>query len=117
MAIPLGTKIFADIMDPYEVLDFQVNLAPLLESGEAIAAHSVTIPTESSLLGLTLNPAGYSSSLASNVLKFWLSIALAEQANAAFVNGAILPIEISITTNATPARKKQRTVAVTVQQR
>jgi hypothetical protein len=118
MAVPSGAKIFEEPLDPYDVVDFQVDLNPLLETGESITAYTISVPTESSLLGLEVKTTdGYTTSLSSNIVQFWLGILLAEQANAAFNTSATLPIEISITTNSVPARKKQRTVAVVVKQR
>lgn len=118
MATPADAKIFLEPLDPHEILDYSINLAPLLEAGETISAHTVVACPESVLLGLEVKTTGgYATTLTSNVLKFYLGIATVEQANAMFNTGVTLPLEISITTNAVPPRKKQRTVAVRVVQR
>ena len=118
MAVPATASIFAEPMDPYEILDFEVGVASLLEVGETVSSYTVTLPTESSLLGLTINTtAPYATSITGNVIKFYLAVTVGEQANSAFTAGVILPIEISVTTNAAAPRKKQRTVAVRVIQR
>ncbi len=120
MALPTDVKVFAETLGPYDTVEFNVNATPLLESGEAISSYSVTVPTESSLLGLTVNTTGgYTTSITSNVIKFWLSIDVAHQTDSAFTTagGVKLPLEISVTTDSTPARKKKRTVAVTVEAR
>lgn len=118
MAVPTEAKIFLEPLDPLDITDFEINLAPLLESGEGIASQTVSLPTESTLLGLEVKTTGgYATSLTGNILRIWLGIMPAEQGNAAFASGVILPIEVVVNTNSTPPRKKQRTVAVKVIQR
>ena len=118
MATPDTAKIFEETLDPYDVLDFEVDVAPLLEVGEGVASYELSLPTESTLLGLEiLTTDGYVTTMESNIIRFYVGIELAEQANPAFVAGATLPIEVNVTTNSVPPRKKQRTVAVTVVQR
>lgn len=118
MAIPAEAKIFLEPLDPTDITDFQLNLSGLLESGESIASQTLSVPTESSLLGLEIKTTGgYVTTLAANILTIWLGILIAEQGNAAFVAGVTLPIEITVITNSTPPRKKQRTFAVKVIQR
>ena len=118
MAVPADAKVFEEPMDPTDIVDYEIDLGPLLETGEVVATHTETVPTESVLLGLEIKTTGgYITTLTGNILKIWLGVLLAEQANSAFVDGVTLPIEITITTNSTPLRKKQRTVAVKVIQR
>jgi hypothetical protein len=118
MAVPAEAKVFAEALDPADIVDFEIDLSPLLEGAETIATHTETIPPESALLGLEFKTTGgYATSLTGNILRIWLGIADAQQSNAAFATGVTLPIELTITTNSTPARKKQRTVAVKVIQR
>ena len=119
MTFPISTKVWAETMDPYDVVDYKVDLSPLLATGEAIASFTVLTLTESDLLGLTVGTSTYAPVLdaATNNITIWLSIAAGFQANAAFVLGMTLPIEISIITDSSPSRRKQRTVAVKVIQR
>lgn len=118
MAVPAEAKVFTEALDPADIVDFSVDLNPLLEGGETIVSHTETVPTESAVLGLQIKTTGgYATTLSAGILKFWLGVLLAEQNNTAFVDGVTLPIEITITTNSTPARVKQRTVAVKVIQR
>lgn len=120
MAIPQGVKIFTDELDPYDILDFKINLAALLEGGETISGTPVlALPTESTLLGLEIKTTnGYATSLSSNVIKFYLGVIDAEQNNTAFDGeGVLLPIKVTVTTNSVPPRRKQRTVAVRVKQK
>lgn len=119
MALPKNVQVFTEPMDPYDILDYEVDVTSLLQSGESVTSYTVSLPTESSLLGLEiLTTAPYSTSITGNVIRFYLGVIGAEQANAAFSGeGAVLPIEISINTNTNPPRRKQRTVAVVVRQR
>ena len=118
MAIPASTYIFSGVLDPSDLLDYQIDVSSLLETGESISTFTLTVPAESVLLGLTLNTTGgYATTLASNKIQFWVSIDPSKQGNAAFNSVAVLPLELSIVTNSTPARKKQRTVAIQVTHR
>lgn len=119
MPIPKNTLVFEETMDPSDLIDFVIDCAPLLESGEDVASYALTLPAESLLLGLTLettNP--YQTELVNKKLRFWTSIALDKRANTIFDNdGTVLPIEVSITTNSIPPRRRQRTVGIKVVQR
>lgn len=118
MAIPSNAVVWPEVMDPYDVLDYTVDVSDLLEAGENVASFTVTPLAESALVGLTLGTSSYATSIAGNVIRIWLSIASGQQDNAAFNGtGATLPIEISVTTTSTPPRKKQRTAVVKVAQR
>lgn len=117
MAFPVSTKIWEESMDPYDVVDYQVDLSPLLEDTEGVASYTVDPLPESELYGLEIGVAAYAPLLVGTELTLWLSINSTYQSNAVFTNGITLPIEISITTDSSPPRKKQRTVAVKVIQR
>jgi hypothetical protein len=118
MAVPADAQVFEEPLDPTDIVDFEIDLGPLLETGEAIASQTVTVPTESSVLGLEIKTTGgYSTILTGNILRIWLGVLVGEQQNAAFATGVTLPIEITVTTDSTPPRRKQRTVAVQVIQR
>ena len=118
MAIPSSTTVWTQSMDPYDIVDYIIDCSKMLEEGENISTYTVSLLAEASLLGLTINNSGgYSTTLISgNRIRVWLSILPAEQSNPIFVNAVTLPLEVTITTSSTPPRRKQRTVAVTVQQ-
>lgn len=106
-------------IDPYDVSDFSVDCTGILEEGEAIANFSLVTLAQSELLGLQIKSgAGYSPVINGNVITMWLGILESEQGNPAFSGaGVTLPLELNITTNSVPARKKQRTLAVRVVQK
>jgi hypothetical protein len=116
--IPTTTFIWPEAMDPYDVLDYAIDCTGLLQTDETILTYSVNLRSEATLLGLQIltNPP-YALSLTGNIITIWLAINLSDQDNQAFrTTGALLPLEVNITTSLSPARKRQRTVAVRVKQ-
>ena len=112
---------FTDLLDPQEELDFKINLSDLLEEGEAIDSWTLEPLPEATALGLTImSGSGRDAVLTDNAtsVTFWLEVAEAFQDNAAFANGGTaLPLQITVVTDASPARTRQRTFNVTVAQR
>src|SRR6478752_6789159 len=120
MAIPASTLIFEESMDPYDITDYVVDTSQILEDLEAVDDYDINIVAESALLGLELGTGQYAPSIdiTNKLITMWLQVEDAEQQNAQFSgSGVLLPIEVNITTNSVPARRKQRTVAVRVVQR
>jgi len=128
MANPIEAPQFPEPMDPYDEVDFVADFAtgdgvnpPLLDSGETIAAYTVTLSPEATAVGLTIMNSGlHVTSLESGntKIKLWLTVSVGEQANAAYDGeGSELGVIFSITTSSSPARKRQRTSIVTVRQR
>jgi len=117
MAMPASTVVWDDSIDPYDIKDFKLDLSPMLEPGENIAAHTLVLLSESLLMGLVLGTGLYQKVLNGNILTLWFSIDPTMQDNPVFNNGVTLPMEISITSDSTPARKTQRTVAIKVVQK
>jgi hypothetical protein len=124
MTLPLNAKAFSAQMDPADVLDWQATLSQgstgleMLQVGESVVSFAVALTAEAIAAGLQINTTnGYATLLVGNVISFWVSVLSGSQASAVFM-GAGLPvgIEITITTDANPARVKQRTVIVTVAQ-
>lgn len=115
--IPATAAIWAESLDPYDVVDFTVDVTPLLD-GDSIAAYSIVPLAESALLGLTVGINEYAPSiLTGNILQLWLSIEASKQGAPEFDKGVSLPVEISVTTTSNPPRKRQRTMVVKVNQR
>ena len=115
--MPISTKVWEEIMDPYDIVDYKIDLSTLLATGEEIASYSINIPAESQLYGLTLGTGTRAPSLNLMNLTLWLQVDSAFQSDPKFIKGLTLPIEVTIVTNSTPSRRKQRTVAVKVLQR
>lgn len=124
MTLPLNAKAFAAQMDSSDVLDWQVTLSQgstgleTLQIAESVVGFTVALTAEAIAAGLQINTTGgYSTLLVGNVITFWVSVTAGSLANSAFLGaGTGFGIEITITTNANPARVKQRTVVVTVAQ-
>lgn len=111
-------EVFSEAMDPYEILDFEVDVTNLLAPGEAIQTYSLSLPTESQLLGLEIQAtAPYTIERTNNIIRFWLGVISEEHLNPVYNAGATLPIQINILTNTGTTRRRQRTVAVQVFQR
>lgn len=117
MAIPKTAFVWDDTMDPYDVVDYKVDVSTLLQSGESVDSYTIVAPAESVLAGLTIGTASYASTISGNMITMWLSIASAKQLDAIFDTGVNLPVELSISTNSSPPRKRQITLVVKVAQR
>lgn len=117
MAIPVNALVWPETMDPYDVVDYTVDVSNLLSS-DSVSSFTIVPYTESTLLGLEVGTGSYAPSITGNIITVWLQVNVANQANPAFDGaGASLPLELSITTNSSPARKRQRTLVVKVAQR
>lgn len=118
MAIPKSTFIWPDAMDPSDKVDYIIDCSGFLEPSELIASYTLIIPSESVLIGLTLGSGSYASHVLDGTqIVLWLSIEDSLQQQSIFVDEVILPIEVNVTTTSSPARKRQRTVAVKVVQK
>lgn len=121
MPLPTNAFKFTDPMDPYDQVDFLLTLdgaGGLLETGETVASYTLALRAEAAALGLTIGTAAYAPTQPiATQIRFWLNVDVSFIANTAFDGaGAILGVEVSVTTNSNPARKRQRTVAVQVAQ-
>lgn len=121
MPLPPNAILFDDPMDPYDRVDFLLTLDGadgMLEAGEGVASYTLTLLAEATALGLTIGTAAYAPSQPNaQSLRFYLEVDSGFQANAAFDgDGVTLGLELSITTDSTPARRRQRTIGVKVAQ-
>jgi hypothetical protein len=105
-------------MDPSDQVDYAAQFGDLLTGAEKIANATVVLLAEAAALGLTiLQDSTHGPWIADDrAIEMWFQINSALQDDAAFVNGALLPVEITINTDAVPPRRFQRTVAVRVVQ-
>lgn len=102
-------------MDPAEELDFAMNLVTMLDAGETVSSFTVTLPAESTLLGLQLGTATKAPAIAANKITIWLTINSANRNDAIFAGIVSMPIEVTIVTSA--GRTKQRTAGIKVTQK
>jgi hypothetical protein len=110
-------------MDPTDLVDYQMYLrgsTALLEVGESASSFELTVSPEAVALGLTISQAvGRVPALngANDTVKLWLEVDPAFRDHPAYSGaGTQLGIELTVNTNSSPARRRQRTWAVTVQQ-
>lgn len=121
MALPTNTFKFTDPMDPKDRVDFLLNLSGvggMLETGETVATYTLTMRSEGVALGVSIGVTTYAPSqpTTSSIL-FWVEVDSTNWSNVAFDGtGTTVGIEVDITTNSTPARRRQRTVAIQVAQ-
>ena len=122
MAIPSTAAVFAGSIDPHEELDWRVALYDIIEDGEEVLAGSwaLEVLPEGVALGLEIMMgSGRDPELTSDNrgVLFWLAVNAAYQNDATFDSpGTDLPMRITFQTDAVPARKRQRTFLVHVEQ-
>ena len=109
-------------MDPAEILDYEIKLRdlddPLLAEDEDIASYTLTLYPEAVALGLNIKTGGgYDPSNTVDTIKIWFDVDAGEQLNAEYDGaGAELAMELTVNTTSVPARKRQRTIILTVVQ-
>lgn len=127
MAVPPKAIQFTDqngdvvAHDPYDRVDYLLNLdgiTGILENGEAVASYTISVTAEAAALGLTVSTGAWAPSQPSGAqILFWLEVDSGFQSNAAFDGeGVDLGVEISVTSDSVPARRRQRTCAIRVAQ-
>lgn len=112
MAIPPGAAIWLQPFDPSDKLDYVAQFGDLLAESETIVSFTATALAEAALLGLTiLDDDAHGPWIANDTnIELWFEVAVEERANIAFSGaGASLGVEITITTDAVPPRRFQRT--------
>lgn len=116
MPIPAGAIAWAQPFDPSDRTDYLVQFGALLTAGEVIDTASVTLLPEAVALGLTIiEDVAHGPSIADDTaIELWFEVEESFRENAAFVGGVDLPVEFTITTNATPMRRFQRTMVLRV---
>ncbi len=116
MPAPTAAVAFQAVMDPSDRVDFIARFASLLEEGELIDTVSIALYPEAVALGFSiLEGAGLGPSIINNdAVLFWVEVEAGMREGSQFNSGARMPIEFTITTNATPFRRFQRTLIITV---
>jgi hypothetical protein len=125
MVIPTSATKLPQDLDPFDVDWFGVDISrgvqgvtpfPILAPGENVAAFTVQPQPEAVDAGLIIMSGnGYpQAAIVGTTLSIYLAVAEAKQSNSKFDVGMLLGIELSITTDAVPPRKKQRTFTVLI---
>lgn len=107
-------------LDPYDQLDYELNLTPLLEDGEQFETIAIAVLPSATLLGFSIPTTGeYAAAAVSNArVRIWPKIDVDEQdADAWAGTGTSCALEVSATTDSEPPRLWQRTVRVPVAQK
>lgn len=124
MANPPNAFIFSRPIDPADTEFFTIELTQgltgteLLVPGENVASFSLSVTAEAVAAGLQIKTgSGYATTLNALQITFWACVGVSHQADAGFSGtGLALGIELTITTDATPPRVKQKTVVIQVAQ-
>jgi hypothetical protein len=106
-------------IDPYNVLDYVLDLSELLENDEQFASATLEVLPSASLRGFAIDQGGQYGvvELDNSHILIWPRIDAARQADAIWSGqGASCSFEISMTTTSVPPRKWQKTAVVTVAQ-
>lgn len=127
MAIPAKAKAFTDSADPYDRVEWIAECAgAILEDGEEISTFTCVLDSAAVALGVSIvidgtrDPAlvtGEGPAIPDNTaIRYWLEVDPLERENVAFDTGVKAAVTISITTNSTPSRRRQRTWVATLEQ-
>lgn len=110
-----GFVTASHVVDPYDVLNFKLDLSALLEEDEAFVSATLEVLPAAALLGFSIIDAGQYApqQIDDSHILIWPQIAAPNQANAAWAGqGSDCGFEITMITDSTPPRKWQRTVNI-----
>jgi hypothetical protein len=120
MPTPATAVPFPSTADPYDHVEWVMQCAgKILEEGEEIASFSAALDSGAIALGVSIDSGGATAPVrvdANQSVQIWLTVDPSFQDNPAFEAGVQVAITLSITTNSTPARKRQRTWVATLVQ-
>ncbi|GEM_PF-1571144 len=118
--IPSTAPVGKETIDPADIVDFIIDLSPLLEAGEEFATITFAVPPESAALGFrVMTEAPYAPlEIDDSHLRIWVSVEPGSAALPAWNgSGTVCAIEFTATTDSTPPRQHQRTIAIRVAQK
>ena len=103
-------------LNPKDEVDYTFNLlGNLLEVGEAPTSWDLVLSDASIAAGLTMGSGPYAKSLSGTIITVWFSIDPARQADTAFDGiGCWLDMTVSVDTNHSPPRARERTLMLRV---
>ena len=121
MVLPNDPVLLDEPLDPAEVLDYVFDFSGLLEAGEVIDDFVLTMSAEGAALGISIlaDPDRVATLIEGDkAVQIWLAVDPALRSDAAFAGDGIrVGVEMRATTNADPARTRERTFALVVRQR
>lgn len=124
MPIPSSAKTFTEEMDPNEVKDFTTGISQgadvtdLLDPGESVQTFTLIPQQEATDAGFRIKSgSGYPvPTFVGLNLTFWCEIADGFKTRDEWFGGERMALELTIVTNNSPPRIRQRTFAITVKQ-
>lgn len=120
MTIPTDAVVFAEVMDPADLMEYEANMTDLLDNASAITSFTIALLPDAILAGVQIKSgAAYDPGLVlvNKAIDFWLEVQVADRENVAYTAGIRVGVVITINTNHVPARRRQRTFVVNVRQR
>ena len=117
MPLPSNVTTWADAMDPRDIQNFKIDCSTFLDDGENVNTYTLSLMSDAVLAGLNIGTGAYAPSIAANKINIWFNITDANQQDEMFYGGGTnLPLVIEVVTTSIPARRRERTFAVKVQQ-
>ena len=118
MPIPSDAITFTRVMDPSDLVDFDLTLSQgngekdLLQVGEFVGSWQLALRTEAMVAGVILkNDSTYYPALNGLALKVWLEVTEAQRGSTIFdAPGFQAGMELTITTTSSPPRRYQVTL-------
>jgi hypothetical protein len=121
MAIPASAIAFDQAMDPYDLLDWEIDITQFLEEDERAeeGLWSLVRSAEAIEYGLIISGGDRAAHLSEDgrAVFFWLEVATDQQLDPQFSGaGVLVALELSFTTNSIPGRRRQKTYVVRIAQ-
>lgn len=122
MPLPPNTHHFTRPLDPYDIEVYVADLKrgldadALLGPNESVDEFTLSLHPEAVLAGLIIaTDEGRATTISGAQLRLWLKVDSAMIGNPLFAgSGVTLGLELRVSTNASPARRKRRTLSVQV---
>lgn len=121
MTIPATAALFDQAIDPDDTVDFTFAITAgdassnLLQTGESVASYTLALTPESVAAGLQLmTGGGYGPCYSNYLFTFWVSVDPSKRQQAIFSAGATLGVELTVVTDNTPPRVRNRTLGILV---
>ncbi len=124
MAIPTDAQAFSQVMDPWELLEWERDISQgstdsdILMPGETFSSFDLVLSPEAAALGVSIRQDGkYTPTLTGLGLKYWLEVAEGSRGLAIFDAGVDVAVAFRGTTNNDPPRRRKRTTVTKVRNR
>lgn len=114
MAIPASAQSFDQSLGSKEVLDFQVGVGGLLETGEGVDTWDLSAQPEAIAAGFILMDGARDPvyDTLTKRIRFWAEIDDTDEDGAEFLDGVTMGLEVLIVTDNTLSRTRHRTFSL-----